>query len=187
MIEQTQSSEQTQNAPVKKIWYKRWWAIMAGVFIFMIIIGNSEDNKKQEEKQPTQVAQVNTANQESKNAQEIETKAKQETEDKTKNVPAEYKSALNKAVSYSETMHMSKQSIYNQLTSEYGEKFSTEAAKYAIDNMTADWNANALVKAKNYQDTMNMSPAAIRDQLTSEYGEKFTKSEADYAIQHLNE
>jgi len=43
-------------------------------------------------------------------------------------VPAEYASALNKAQNYSEMMHMSKQGIYDQLTSENGEKFSPEAA-----------------------------------------------------------
>lgn len=48
-------------------------------------------------------------------------------------------------------MHMSKKGIYDQLVSEYGEQFSAEAAQYAIDNMKADWNANALAKAKSYQ------------------------------------
>jgi hypothetical protein len=102
-------------------------------------------------------------------------------------VPVEYASALVKAQSYSEMMHMSKAGIYDQLTSEYGEKFTPEAAQYAVDNMTADWNANALAKAKTYQETMSMSPAAIRDQLVSDYGEKFTAAEADYAIAHLND
>lgn len=102
-------------------------------------------------------------------------------------VPPEFKSALIKAGSYSKIMHMSKAGIYDQLTSEYGEKFSPEAAQYAVDNVKADWNANALAKAKEYQDSMAMSPEAIRDQLTSDYGEKFTPSEADYAIQHLND
>jgi len=102
-------------------------------------------------------------------------------------VPREYKSALNKATSYANTMHMSKQGVYDQLVSEYGEKFSAAAAQYAIDNVKADWNANALAKAKSYQNTMNMSPAGIHDQLTSANGEKFTQSEADYAIQHLND
>lgn len=101
-------------------------------------------------------------------------------------VPVEYKSALTKAGSYSKIMHMSKAGIYDQLTAEYGEKFSPEAAQYAIDNVQADWNANALAKAKSYQDQMAMSPDAIRDQLTSEYGEKFTAEEADFAVQHLN-
>ena len=82
-------------------------------------------------------------------------------------------------------MYMSKQGLYDQLTSEYGEKFSVEAAQYAVDNLNADYNYNALQKAKSYQETMAMSPEAIRDQLTSEYGEKFTQEEADYAIANL--
>lgn len=103
------------------------------------------------------------------------------------NVSFEDAAALAKAHQYSSIMHMSKAAIYDQLTSEYGEKFSAEAAQYAIDNMIADFNANALAKAKEYQESMAMSPEEIREQLTSEYGEKFTPEEADYAIQHLNE
>ena len=99
-------------------------------------------------------------------------------------VPAEYTAALKKAESYSKTMHMSKQGIYDQLTSEF-EKFSPEAAQYAVDNLKADYNANALAKAKSYQDKMAMSPDAIKDQLTSEF-EKFTPEEAQYAVDNLN-
>ncbi|RFA22131.1 Ltp family lipoprotein [Subtercola boreus] len=102
-------------------------------------------------------------------------------------VSAEYKSALRSATNYSEILHLSKARLYDQLTSEYGEKFSAEAAQYAVDNVQADWNANALATAKNYQNEMSMSPEGIRDQLTSEYGEKFTADEADYAITHLND
>lgn len=108
-------------------------------------------------------------------------------EEDDSSVPAEYASALTKAGTYSDMMHMSKQGIYDQLTSEYGEDFSAEAAQYAIDNVQADWNQNALEKARTYQDDMAMSPNAIHDQLTSEYGEQFTQSEADYAIEHLND
>jgi hypothetical protein len=82
-------------------------------------------------------------------------------------------------------MHMSKQGVYDQLTSEYGGQFSAEAAQYAVDNVQADWNANALAKAKSYQDDMHMSPSAIYDQLTSEYGEQFSADEAQYAVDNL--
>lgn len=99
----------------------------------------------------------------------------------------EYKNALKKAESYSNNLHMSKKGIYNQLTSQYGEKFPADAAQYAIDNIQADWNANALAKAKSYQDNLNMSKNAIYKQLISEYGEKFTKEEAQYAIDHLDD
>ena len=100
---------------------------------------------------------------------------------------SEYTNALRKAETYSKTMHMSKRGIYDQLTSEYGEKFPADAAQYAIDNMQADWNANALEKAKTYQQSMSMSKSAIYDQLISDYGEKFTKEEAQYAIDHLDD
>ncbi|KAA9269661.1 hypothetical protein F6I18_01940 [Corynebacterium amycolatum] len=100
-------------------------------------------------------------------------------------VPTEYKNALRKAKSYSDLMHMSKAGIYDQLTSEYGEKFSLETAQYAMDNLEADWNKNALEKARSYQDSMAMSPDAIYEQLTPEYGEQFTPEEAQYAVDNL--
>lgn len=99
----------------------------------------------------------------------------------------EQQNALKKAETYSSAMHMSKSKIYDQLTSEYGEGFTAEAAQYAIDNIVADWNANALAKAKSYQTTMNMSKQRIYSQLISEYGEGFTNTEAQYAIDHLED
>lgn len=100
-------------------------------------------------------------------------------------VPTEYKSALKKAQIYSDKMHMSKDGIYDQLTSEYGEQFDEKAATYAIKHVDANWKENALAKAKEYQQEMSMSKEAIRDQLTSEYGEQFTQEQADYAVEHL--
>ena len=106
-------------------------------------------------------------------------------ENEESNVSKEYQNALKKAESYAEIMHMSKQGIYDQLISEYGEKFPEDAAQYAIDNLNVDYKANALEKAKSYQETLNMSKQAIYDQLISEYGEKFTPEEAQYAIDNL--
>lgn len=102
-------------------------------------------------------------------------------------VPVEYTSALSQAGSYAKTMHMSKVGVFDQLTSEYGGQFTVEAAQYAVDNVEADWMANAAASGKSYQKMMSMSPAAIHDQLTSEYGGKFTVEEADYAVLHLND
>lgn len=124
------------------------------------------------------VSDGDTGNQQSESAQK---------DDASTQVSPEYKSALNKAKDYASEQYMSQQGIYRQLTSEYGEKFSADAAQYAIDNLQVDYNANALKKAKEYQSEQDMSPEAIRDQLTSEYGEQFTPEQADYAIQHLND
>lgn len=102
-------------------------------------------------------------------------------------VPSEHAAALRKAESYLKFTGFSKQGLYDQLTSEYGEEFPPEAAQYAIDNVEADWKEQALKKAISYRDTMSMSKKAIREQLVSEYGEKFTAEEADYAIANLPE
>ena len=45
MNQDNQSAEQTQNVPVKKVWYKKWWVILIGVFIILGAIGNSGDDE----------------------------------------------------------------------------------------------------------------------------------------------
>lgn len=102
-----------------------------------------------------------------------------------KNVPKEYKVALKKANDYLSFMPFSKQGLFDQLTSEYGEKFPADAAQYAVDNVKTDWNKNALRAATTYRNKMHMSRAGIYDQLISEYGDRYTASEAQFAVDHL--
>ena len=162
---------------VKKPFDKRWWFIVLVVVIVIAVIGGiGGSSKDTDNNQPPDTNQSQSVDNDNDAKDAEETK-----------IPSEYKSALKKAESYSELMHMSKAAIYEQLVSEYGEQFTEEAAQYAMDNLEADWNANALAKAKTYRDTMDMSPAAIYDQLVSEYGEQFTPDQAQYAIDHLDD
>lgn len=108
-----------------------------------------------------------------------------EDEEEEDGIPKEYKKALKKAQRYSDNLHMSKAGIYDQLTSEYGENMSKEAAQYAIDNVEADWEENALKNAESYANRSHMSKAGVYDQLISEYGEQFTDDEAQYAIDNV--
>ena len=138
---------------------------MAGIFIILIVIGILSSCLFKDDS-PTNTTSISVAEEESV-------------------VPQEYTNALEKAEIYSNFMHMSKSKIYEQLTSEYGENFPSDAAQYAIDNLKADYNANALVKAKDYYEQMHMSKQSIYDQLVSEYGEAFTSEEAQYAVDNL--
>ena len=113
------------------------------------------------------------------------TEQKKAAEPENPKVSMEFRNALFKGQMYSDTMHMSKAAIYNQLTSQYGEKFPKDAADYAIANIKADYKKNALEKAKTYQKEIQMSASSIHNQLMSSYGEKFTQEEADYAIANL--
>lgn len=163
----------------KKPFYKKVWFWLFAVIIIGIM-GNAVSN---DSKLDTGNKQEVSQNQ--KTEENAPVKENAQVKEKVEDVPTEYKSALKKAKVYSDNMSMSKVGLYDQLTSEYGEKFTAEAAQYAIDNINADWNKNALNKAKIYQKDMAMSPSAIYDQLISEYGEKFTPEEAQYAIDNL--
>lgn len=79
---------------------------------------------------------------------EVRSSEEQQTE-KTENtentISLEYYQALNRANAYSDTMHMLKADIYDRLVSEYGDNFSADAAQYAIDHITNDWESEAEV------------------------------------------
>ena len=98
---------------------------------------------------------------------------------------SEYSAALGKAKSYNSLFHMSKKRMYRQLTSNF-DKFSNDAAQYAIDHLEADYKYNALFNAKNYRKLFNMSKSGLFNQLTS-YIDGFTEEEANYAINHLDD
>ncbi|WP_300380120.1 Ltp family lipoprotein [Clostridium sp.] len=165
----------------KKPIYKRPWFM---VIVFLVVVGaigsiGDDDSTKTNSGAGQEITQKQDTGEK---ATVKEVKKEEKAED---NAPTEYKTALKKAKTYSDTMNMSKSGVYDQLTSEYGEKYTVEAAQYAIDNLQADWKENALKKAKTYQESMSMSPSAIYDQLISEYGEKFTAEEAQYSIDNL--
>ena len=98
-------------------------------------------------------------------------------------VSQEYKNALKQAEMLSDRMNLSKRGIYEQLTSAFV-AFTPEEAKYAVENLQADYKKNALEKAKLYYQDMGMSKKAVRRQLVSAI-EGFTDEEADYAMENL--
>ena len=166
----------------KPFYTKVWFWILAIIIVGAIGGGSSSD--KTTDSTTSNVVVSNTNNEIVQEVAEVKTTPEVKEEP---DVPKEYTNALKKAQVYSDTMYMSEKSIYDQLTSEYGEGFTAEAAQYAIDNVNADYNNNAYMKALTYQDTMNMSQNNIYDQLISEYGEQFTAEEATYAINKLSE
>ena len=169
-----------KNGDGKENWFKshKVLSVIIGLVLLFSIVGAFSG-------EPDATDSTN-ANTESTTTNETPAEANPEINDEP-DVPAEYRSALNQADTYANSMNLSKQGLYDQLVSEFGGQFKPEAAQYAIDNVNADWKANALAQAKTYQNDMSLSPAAVRDQLASEHGGQFTAEEANYAIEHLND
>lgn len=107
-------------AKIKKPFFKKWWfwAIIAVIVIGVLeSMGNDNNNDNN-----NNVNNNNTVTEHQDTTKDYNDKATGKTEEtKEDNVPGEYRNALKKAKSYSDLMNMSKQAIYDQLTSEYGE------------------------------------------------------------------
>lgn len=197
------------NAPTTADWYKKWWVWTIAVLIGLVFVGsyqeavtssssstvstnskNNDSSSKDDTDYDDEDNEDDTDSNSIDSSKESDSQESQDSESKspsTSKVSTEFKNALETAKDYSDSMHLSKAAIYDQLTSTDGEGFTADAAQYAIDNLKADYNKNALETAKTYSKDMHMSTQEIRDQLTSADGEQFTASEADYAIQHLND
>jgi len=110
------------------------------------------------------------------------TKEQPKQEPANPQVPMEHRQALMMAEQYLKTMPFSKQGLYDQLTSEAGNKFPSEAAQYAVDNVKTDWKENAAKAAANYLKIMPMSKDELVEQLSSSAGDKYTLEEAQYGV-----
>ncbi|WP_448853377.1 Ltp family lipoprotein [Corynebacterium frankenforstense] len=100
-----------QPAKQAKPWYKRWW-----VWLIILVVPAGIGTGLGDDSTGT-----SSSSADSQPADEA--------------VPEQGRNALRQAKSYSKTLHMSKAGIYDQLVSEYGEKFTPEEAQYAVDNL----------------------------------------------------
>lgn len=123
--------------PKKPIW-KRWWFWLIVVIVVLAIAGSQMSGS---DKATTSVSS-STASQQTPSDSGTADSDKQSTEPKQSDkqseepqVPADYRSALRQADTYANRMHMSKARLYDQLTSEAGEKFTAEEADYAIQHL----------------------------------------------------
>lgn len=110
----------------------------------------------------------------------IETEAAEATVETTKSstpsISREYQNALGSAESYLSYTAFSKEGLYEQLIFE---KYSDEAARYAVDNVSTDWKENAVKAAESYLSYSTFSKQELYEQLIFE---KYTDEEAQYAV-----
>lgn len=82
--------------------------------------------------------------------------------------------------------HFSESELKEHLTSPYGEVFAEDAAQYALDNVDADWNAEALEAAESYIRHSHYSYEGLHHQLSSSSADNFSDEQARYAVDHVD-
>ena len=84
--------------------------------------------------------------------------------------------------SYVDMAGFSKKGLLQQLTSEYGEGYDRADAVFAVQNVDADWKAEAVESAKSYLEMTSFSRSGLIQQLSSPHGDQFTRAQAEYAV-----
>jgi hypothetical protein len=92
------------------------------------------------------------------------------------------KNAVELAKSYLETGSFSKKGLIQQLSSSAGEGFPRADARFAVNHIHVNWNAQAVKSARDYLDTGSFSKRGLYEQLSSSAGEGFTPAQARYAV-----
>lgn len=87
-----------------------------------------------------------------------------QAETEVDSIPLKYYQALNRANAYSDTMHMPKADIYEQLVSAYGDYFPADAAQYAVDHLTNVWEPEEPEPVPAAQDSAEMASSDMTGQ-----------------------
>lgn len=90
------------------------------------------------------------------------------------------RNAARSARSYLAMSGFSRQGLIDQLSSEYGDKFSVGDATAAVDSLDVDWKAQAVRSAEAYLKMSGFSCQGLIQQLSSPHGDKYTVEQATH-------
>ncbi|MGB5856744.1 MAG: Ltp family lipoprotein [Oceanisphaera sp.] len=94
------------------------------------------------------------------------------------------KNAVRSAQQYLSVQGFSRDGLIEQLSSGYGDGYSSSDATAAVNSMSVDWSEQAVKSAKQYLMIQGFSCNGLIEQLSSSYGDRYTQSQATYgAIQ----
>jgi hypothetical protein len=96
------------------------------------------------------------------------------------NLTAAQRNAVRSASAYLKLSGFSRQGLIDQLSSEYGDRFSVGDATVAVDSLEINWRAQAARSATSYLKMSGFSCKGLIDQLSSEHGDKYSVEQATY-------
>lgn len=179
-------------------WFKkkRFWLL--GLLILIILIfalsqGGGDDKGGSPSNETSSGAPSSAAESAAPEAEEeasAEDSAPEETEvEMDDDMTESQRNAVRSAENYLAMIPFSRQGLIDQLSSEYGDKYSVEDATFAVDQVEAqiDWNEQAAKAAENYLDTLPFSRQGLIDQLSSEAGDKYTVEQATAGVDAIED
>jgi hypothetical protein len=100
--------------------------------------------------------------------------------DTSRSLTAAQRNAVRSANAYLKLSGFSRRGLIDQLSSEFGDKFSVADATVAVDSLNTNWNTQAARSAASYLKVSGFSCRGLIDQLSSEHGDKYTVEQATY-------
>ena len=96
------------------------------------------------------------------------------------NLTAAQRNAVRSASSLLKLSGFSRDGLIDQLSSQYGDRFSVGDATVAVDSLDIDWRSQAARSAASYLKMSGFSCQGLIDQLSSQHGDKYTVEQASY-------
>lgn len=165
--------------------FLKWTAIIVGgVFGLLVVIGvlvpeeyaeRVREERRQQETEQERGASGAAAGEATANAT-----ASSLGSATSRNLTAAQRNAVRSANSYLKLSGFSRQGLIDQLSSEYGDKFSVGDATVAVDSLNIDWNTQAARSAVSYLKLSGFSCRGLIDQLSSQHGDKYTVEQATH-------
>ena len=140
----------------KPIYKRKWFIVLAVLFLIGAIASNSNSSKTKTEKKTVTTTEITSPSAPMESVSES--------------------NARKKAESYLSLMAFSRSGLITQLEFE---GFSNLDATYGADAVNANWNEQAAKKAANYLSTMSFSRSGLMNQLLFE---GFTQAQASYGV-----
>lgn len=80
---------------------------------------------------------------------------------------------------------LNQRAVYDYMVNNEINQFTDDEARYAVNHISVDWNANALENAQYYNNKYNIDKQILYRILVSKNGERYTAEQAQYAIDNL--
>jgi len=165
--------------------FLKWTAIIVGgLFGVLVVIGmlipDEYAERAREERRQREAGQNQAASAAAAGTATAAAAASPSGSNTSPSLTAAQRNALRSANAYLKLSGFSRRGLIDQLSSDFGDKFSVADATAAVDSLNIDWNTQAARSAAAYLKLSGFSCRGLIEQLSSDHGDKYTVEQATY-------